>query len=352
MKGSGSRGSKLPSKRCAAVLALAASCVGGTAHAWDFGYNDGKVLLTEAVSMADGASGGGAVPWATIAGNETRDGINANTHYTYAFLPNYSLETAGVAIGFFDRLELSYAYDVLPTGSTFDTVGLVTAALPSSTTSAGIAGVDPWNTTIKMSVFGAKIRLIGEAIYDSDNLIPQVAIGGFYKVNDDKLLLQTLGAKKASDFEAYAAITKIFFPISTVVDLTVRYTGANEIGLTGFGNDTGEHRKPRFEGSIGYLLAKSLVIGGEFQQHGNNLGGKSVTLAGADITTLTNLLGSIGFANLQQSLTQLHESNWKDLFIAYAPYKNISFTGAVLDLGNITLTPNQFGYYISVAASF
>jgi hypothetical protein len=352
MKGSGStRGSKMPFQRCAAAFALAASCVGGSAYA-DFGYNDGKVLLTEAVSMADGASGGGAVPWATIAGNETRDGINANTHYTYVYLPNYSFDSFGAAIGFFDRFEVSYAYDILPTGSTFDTVGLLTSALSGSGANTGTAGINPWNTTIKMSVFGAKIRLIGEAIYDSDNLIPQVAIGGFYKVNDDKILLETLGAKKASDFEAYAAITKIFFPISTVVDLTVRYTGANEIGLTGFGNSTGDHRKPRFEGSIGYLLAKSLVIGGEYQQHGNNLGGKSVNLDGINLTGVTSVLGAVGLGNLDAALTQLHESSWKDLFIAYAPYKNISFTGAILDFGNITLTPNQFGYYISVAASF
>jgi len=345
----GLKGSKSPFKRCAALLALGASCIGGTAHAGWFDYNDGKVFLTEGVSMVDGAAGGGAVPWAVIAGNETRDGINANVHYTFASLPNYSLNTAGVAVGFYDRLELSYAYSVLPTGSTFDTVGLLNSALSGSSTSSTIGGVEPWNTTIKMNIYGAKLRLIGEAIYDSDTWEPQVAIGAFYKVNGNKALLQTLGADKTADYEGYLALTKIFFPISTAIDFTARYTSANETGLTGFGSDTsGNHRKLRMEGSLAYLLAKNIAIGGEYQQHGNNLGGKTVnTLNGVN-----TLLGSLGLGGLDTTLTQQKESDWKDLFVAFAPAKNLSFTAAVLDLGNITFTPNQFGYYISMAASF
>lgn len=345
----GSRGRTAPFRRYAAVLALLASCAGGSAHAGWFDYNDGKVFLTEGVSMVDGAAGGGAVPWAVIAGNETRDGINANVHYTFASLPNYSLNTAGVAVGFYDRVELSYAYSVLPTGSTFDTVGLLNSVLSGSSTSSTIGGVEPWNTTIKMTIYGAKIRLLGEAIYDSDTWEPQVAIGGFYKINANKALLQTLGADKNKDFEGYIALTKIFFPISTAIDITARYTSANETGLTGFGNiDSGNHRKLRLEGSLAYLLQKNIAIGGEFQQHGDNLGGRTVsTLSGVN-----GLLGSLGFGGLDTTLTQQHESNWIDLFAAFAPAKNLSFTAAVLDLGNITFTPNQFGYYISIAASF
>jgi hypothetical protein len=341
----------MPFKRCAAVLALATSCLAGTAHAGWFDYNDGKVFLTEGVSMADGAAGGGAVPWAVVAGNETRDGINGNVHFTYASLPNYSLESLGAAIGFYDRFELSYAYDILPTGSTFNTVGLLTSAI-SGTQNEATAGIDPWNTTIKMNVFGGKVRLIGEAIYDSDNLIPQVAVGGFYKVNENKVLLQTLGARKDADWEGYLAVTKIFFPLSTAIDLTARYSSANEIGLTGFGGPNGDKKKLRLEGSLAYLLAKNIAIGGEFAEHNNNLGGHSVNLDGTNLSSLTSTLGNLGFGNLQSALTQLHESNWKDVFAAYAPAKNLSFTMAILDLGNITLTPNQFGYYLSVAASF
>jgi hypothetical protein len=348
----GSRGSKLPFKRVAAVLAMAASCVGGSAHAGWFDYNDGKVFLTEGVSMADGAAGGGAVPWAVIAGNETRDGINGNVHFTYVSLPNYSALIPGAAIGFFDRFELSAAYAILPTGSTFDTVGLVNSVISGSSTSSTIGGVEPWNTTIKMQIYGAKVRVFGEAIYDSDNWIPQVAVGGFYKINQNKALLETLGANKSKDFEAYVAATKIFFPISTAIDITARYTAANEIGLTGFGGPNGDSRKVRFEGSLAYLLAKNIAIGGEYQQHGNNLGGHSVNLGTSSLTSVTNTLAALGLNGASTALTQQHESSWADIFAAYAPAKNLSFTMAMLDFGNITFTPNQIGFYLSVAASF
>jgi hypothetical protein len=327
---------------------LAASCLGGTAHAGWFDYNDGKVFLTEGVSMADGAAGGGAVPWAVIAGNETRDGINGNVHFTYVSLPNYSALIPGVAVGFYDRLELSAAFANLPTGSTFDTVGLANSVLSGNSTSSTVGGVEPWNTTIKMTTFGAKLRVFGEAIYDSDTWVPQVAVGAFYKINHNKALLQTLGAAKNKDFEAYVAATKIFFPISTAIDVTARYTSANEIGLTGFGGPDGNHRKVRFEGSIAYLLAKNIAIGGEYQQLGDNLGGLTVSQLGG----VNNALCALGLCGAGAALTQQHESDWKDIFAAYAPAKNLSFTAAMLDFGNITFTPNQIGFYLSVAASF
>jgi len=102
------------------------------------------------------------------------------------------------------------------------------------------------------------------------------------------------------------------------------------------------------EGSLAYLLAKNIAIGGEYQQHGNNLGGKTVST----LNGVNTLLGSLGLGGLDTTLTQQKESDWIDLFVAFAPAKNLSFTAAVLDLGNITFTPNQFGYYISMAASF
>lgn len=352
----GSRGN-LPVKRCAALLAATMSLVGANAHAFDFGlgsfggYNDGKVLATPGVQMVDGASGGGITPWATITGYETRDGINGTVHFTYVNLPNYSLDSVGGAIGFYDRLELSYSYDILPTGSTFDTVGLLTGIL-SGSDSSGNAGIDAWNTTIKMQVFGAKVRLFGEAIYDSDNLIPQVSVGAFFKYNNNKALLQTLGAAKTSGNEYYVSATKIFFPLSTLLNVTLRYSDANEDGLTGFGGPDGTKHKIRPEASLAYLLAKNTAIGGEFMMHGDNLGGHSVNLNGLNLSTITPILSSLGLSTTTTDLTQLHESNWEDFFMAYFFNKNLSATAAIGFLGNITLTPNQVGYYISMQASF
>ena len=367
------------------ALSVAAALSCGNAQASFLDYNDGKVLATPGVSMADGAGGGGAVPWAAITGYETRDGINGDVHMTYAYLPNYSLDSVGAAVGFYDRLELSYAYDVLPTGSTFNTLGLLSSVLggavsnnslsgsalslaesalgltsaqsPSTGNTQLIPGVDAFNTTIKMHVFGAKVRLIGEAIYDSDNLIPQVAIGGFYKANENKALIETLGGRKAKDFEAYICATKIFFPISTLVDINLRYSGANQIGLTGFGNATGEHRKIRPEVSIAYLLAKNTALGGEYAQHGHNQDGNTANLNGISVSqlfanpTISGVLNGAGLGGLQNTLTQ-KESNWYDFFCAYFPNKNINLVFALLDLGNITFTPNQIGYYFSAQVSF
>lgn len=316
------------------LVALAALGMSGAAHAgW---YNDGKVLLTDGVNMADGAGGGGAVPWAVIAGKETRDGVNGSVHYTYAHLPDYDFHSYGVAIGFFDRFELSYANDTLPTGATYDTVGL------ANRVAGATPGIEPWNTTVKMNVYGAKVRVFGEAIYDSDNLIPQLAVGGFYKKNSNTDLLKTLQANKASDWEAYIAATKIFFPINTAIDVTLRYTSANEDGLTGFGNQNGNKRKIRPEASIAYLLAKDTAIGAEFMKHGRNLSGQSLNVAN----------GIVLPPGVAGGAATIEEGDWYDAFFAYEPNKHISLTMAYLMFGQILVTPHQNGFYFSVQADF
>lgn len=328
---------------CATVLGACLSVFSTSSWAQ---YNDGKVLLTGGVGMIDGAGGGGITPWATITGYGTRDGINGGIRYTYANLPDYSLNALGVAFGFYDRLELSYTRQTLPTGTTFDTVGLILDLLNGAGT-----GIEPFNTTIKMDVYGAKIRLFGDAVYNSQSLIPQVAIGGFYKVNKNEALLKTLQANKAEDWEGYVAATKIFFPISTLFNVTARYTSANQTGLTGFGGGDENEKEIRFEGSIAHLLNKRTAIGVEYAQHGDNLDGRSIALGNADLTPITDLLGGLGL-NIGDTLTQLDESDWVDVFFAYAPTKNLSITAAYAMLGNITLTPDQHGFYLSLHATF
>src|SRR5579872_7149589 len=95
----------------AALLGALAMCGSGSALAQSSFYNNGKVLLTGGVSMTDGAGGGGITPWATITGYETRDGINGDLHYTYVNLPELAVNSFGAAVGFYDRVELSYAND-------------------------------------------------------------------------------------------------------------------------------------------------------------------------------------------------------------------------------------------------
>lgn len=337
---------------CAGAM-LAAGMYGGTANAGF--YNEGKVLLTGGVVTVDGAGGGGITPWAVISGYGTRDGINGGLHYTYAYLPNYSLNSYGATVGFFDRFELSYTRSTLPTGSTFDTVGLLASLLPATDNT----GVEPFNTTIEMDVFGAKLRLFGDAVYTSDSFIPQVAIGAFYKDNKNQDLLRTLQADDNKDWEAYVSATKVLFPFSTLINLTGRYTKANQTGLTGFGGPGDHDREFRFEMSIAQLVAKNTVFGIEYAQHGKGLDEVGVNVNGLNVEgILANLpldtLDTLGVANLEQleeTLTQ-RESDWVDLFFAYAPNKRISFVLAYAILGDITLTPDQHGFYLSTHLTF
>jgi len=349
MKGLNLRGSK--SRKLGACLLLAAAALTSEAANAGF-YNDGKVFLTGGVFTVDGAGGGGAVPWATISGYETRDGINGGVGFTYANLPALQLTVFGGAVGFYDRLELSYATHNLSLNlANLDTVALAAEA-------AGLdIGTNPWNSTLKMDVYGAKLRVLGDAVYTSDSWVPQVAIGGLYKENTSKELVKTLGAADNKDWEAYIAATKVFFRYSTLVNFTARYTSANEIGLTGFGSCDGDvctnDKEVRFEASIAHLLTKNTAIGAEYQQHGDNLDGKSVRVGGLDLSALTDLIGSTGVAGgLDGALTQKKEGDWMDFFFAYAPNKNMSFVIAYLMLGNISVAPDQNGFYFSVHATF
>lgn len=335
--------------QCAAVMAAGLL----STSAWADWYNDGKVLLTGGVFTVDGAGGGGAVPWATISGYETRDGINGSAAFTYVNLPALQVSFYGANVGFYDRLELSYVTARLSLNlSNVDLVGLLaqTANLGDS------LGINAWNNTLQMDTYGAKLRLFGDAVYTSDSWIPQVSLGGLYKNNMSKKLVRTLGANKNKDYEVYLAATKVFFPISTLVNVTARYTSANQDGLVGFGECTGStctnDRKVRAEVSIAHLVAKNTAIGGEWQQHGDNLDGKSLNLNGLDISGLSNLLGNLGLGGLESSLTQKKESDWFDLFMAYAPNKHISFTIAYLMFGNISVASDQNGLYLSTHLTF
>ena len=89
------------------LSALLAASVAGSAQASDswFGdgmpsFDEGKLLATGGVSQVEGAGGGGLANWALISGYGTSDGFGINPHYTYINLPDYNLQTPGVAIGY------------------------------------------------------------------------------------------------------------------------------------------------------------------------------------------------------------------------------------------------------------
>jgi len=94
-----------------------------------------------------------------------------------------------------------------------------------------------------------------------------------------------------------------------------------EIKRVGTDGDKDDRYKAQFEGSVVYLLSRNLAIGAEYRMKPDNLG-------------------------------IAKEDDWKDIFIAWAPTKNISLTAAYVDLGNIVIRDDQKAFYISAQIGF
>ena len=288
--------------RIATLAALALAMLTTPAHAAER-RNGGKLLLTDGVSSVEGAAGGGLASWAVIAGNETEDGIGATAHATYVALPDFDLASAGAAIGLSDRIELSYAYQKFDTRDTGAALGL----------GRGFK--------FGQHVLGAKVRLVGDAVWDQDTLLPQIAIGAQYKIAEQGDIIRAVGGQESKSVDFYLAATKVWLPMSMVVNATVRFTKANQFGLLGFGGDRHDDRSAQFEGSAGKLLTSNLLVGVEYRTKPDNL----------------------GFAE---------EDDSYDLFAAWAVHRNFSLTAAYADLGDIATVEKQRGLFLSLQGAF
>src|SRR3954470_10572096 len=90
------------------ALVLTALLMPGLCAAYErIGADEGKLLLTAGFSDAEGAGGGGLVPWALITGYGSDISWGANAHITDVRLEDFDLRTYGVAVGIADRVELS-----------------------------------------------------------------------------------------------------------------------------------------------------------------------------------------------------------------------------------------------------
>jgi len=278
------------------------------------GADEGKFLLTAGFSQLEGAGGGGLVPLALITGYGSSDSWGANAHFTNIQLKDFQLRTYGAAAGALDRFEVSYTrheFDV--TGTALD--GLGTA----------------------QDIVGVKVRLWGNAVYQQDSWVPQLAVGAEYHKNEGinnaaqvgltgVVSTTQLGAKSEHGTDYYIAATKIFLAQSLVVNVAVRATKANEFGLLGFGGDLKNTYSFKPEGTVAYLLTRHLALGSEIRTRPHNL--------------------SID-----------DESTGYDVFAAWAPTKNLSLVAAYLNLGGILgpatgVNRHQDGPYISVQAGF
>lgn len=268
------------------------------AQADDNLLGSGKLLATGGISTLGGTGGGGMSPWALIGGYGTRDQIGGNAHYSFVSLPDFQVQSAGASVGLFDRVELSYAHIWFQTGDTGKALGL---------------GQD---FTFQEDVLGAKVKLAGDAVYNPDTWLPQIAAGIEYKHTNHGNILKAVGAKSDEGVDFYLAATKLVFDESVLVSGSIIGTKANQIGILGFSGDRQDGYSAAFAGSVAYLVQRDLAVGAEYRTNPSNL----------------------GFSE---------QNDWKDVFVSYFVNKNASLTLAYVDLGTIATFKDQHGFFLS-----
>jgi hypothetical protein len=260
-----------------------------------------RLLGTGGVTQLEGSGGGGLVPWALIAGLGTEQQIGGSGFCTDVAPSDFTLEGCGLALGLYDRLELSVAREHLSLGSTAP------------------------GRTLSQTILGAKLRLYGDTVIDQDSPWPQLALGVQYKRNSEfESIPRLLGARHGAGTDIYLAATKLWLAgllgRTWLADLTLRETDANQLGLLGYGGDRGGyHLEP--EASLGLFLTDDIVAGIEERRKPSNL-------------------------------SAFRENEFKDLFLAWWPIKYLSITVAYADLGNIANQSAQRGIYASLQASW
>ncbi len=253
---------------------------------------DGKLIGTAGLNQIEGSGGGGIVPWATLAGYDSREQVSLNAFTSQVNVDDYRLNVVGVSASFYDRVELSVAQH------RFDLKTL---------------GGD-----IKQTVYGAKYRVYGDVVYSD---WPQVSVGIQHKELDNGAIASAVGAeenKSGTDF--YLAATKVHLGAiagyNAVWSFTARATKANQIGLLGYGGAQNDSYQIMAEASAGILFSRHFAIGAEYRQKPDNLG--------------------------------LGEEDWFDIFATYIPSKDLSFTLAWAELGSIAGAKDQNGLYLSL----
>jgi len=273
----------------------------------------GKLRLTGGVTSIDGVAGGGITPWALIGTQATADEVGGSAFGTYVKSNDYELTVVGGAVGIRDRVEFSFARQ------NFDTMATGTAL--------GLPGLH-----LKQNIYGVKLKLVGDAILNPDQLLPQISVGVIYKDLDAGGLAPTLTALGADDHgtDIYVSATKLYLAQNLLLNATMRLTKANQNGLLGFGGTAQDHYQPMAEGSVAYLLRKDLAIGAEYRMKPDNLN-PSILADG------------------------LKEDDWHDVFVAYQPLKRFSITAAYAGLGKIVpaiQSRRQSGFYLSGQIAF
>jgi hypothetical protein len=296
LQGSDPTGDDVNSRANAAnVLMMAAVLLGaGRACAGD------RLEWTGAVTQVEGAAGGGLVPWALIGGLGTDQQVGATAFATYVDTPDFSLRAGGASVAVDDRVEFSVARQ------RFDAASVVPGL------------------TLGQDIVGAKVRVLGDAVFAPDEILPQIAVGAQWKRTlDFDEVPRAVGAARGEDVDLYVAATKVYFAAlaghNVILDATLRRTRANQFGLLGFGaaGPGGDRYGYEPEVSAAVWLDEQWLLGGEYRDKPDNLGA-------------------------------LREQGAADVFLAWGPLKNLTVTAAWSDLGTIAGKPAQRGWYVSL----
>lgn len=288
--------------RIATATVLAVMLLAGARASAFAGFNGSRILATGGASQIEGAAGGGIVPWAVIAGYGSNSEWGVTGFYTHVSVDDYDLDAAGIAAGYSNRIELSYARQQFDLGTLGDALGV--------------------DKKFRQDIFGAKVRLWGDLIYGRG---PQVSAGVQYKRHLDFALPRAIGARRNDDTDFYITATKLFlaglFERNVFANATLRLSRANQIGILGFGGDKDDSRDVLFEGSAGIFITRHIAAGFEYRQQPDNL----------------------SFAT---------QDDWFDAFVAVFPNKHVAIVAAYADLGSVATLDKQSGWYLSLEVSF
>ena len=258
--------------------------------------DDGKLLATGAVTTIEGTSGGGIVPWATLASyaEEGEWGVTVNANF--ADVDDFQLGVQSINFNYDNRIELSFARQRL--------------------------GLNTIGGDLQQDIYGLKVKLYGDLVYGA---APQIAFGVQHKRNQTYALPEAVGARDDSGTDYYVSATKAWlagpFNRTWVANYTLRATKANQLGLLGFGGDRNDDYAWVSEASLGMFVNRHWLIGAEYRQKPDNL----------------------GFAK---------EYDWRDVFVGWFPNKSVAVVIAYVDLKSIAGLPDQTGAYASVQVSF
>lgn len=257
-----------------------------------------RLLGTGGVTQVEGAGGGGLMPWALITGYATNQQIGGSAFYTHAETRgDFKLNTKGIALGFYNRVEVS-----------------------ASEAKFGLGDTVP-GEEIRLNTLGVKVRVLGDAIYDQDTWLPQISVGAQYKHNEDyRFVPKLLGAKSSSGIDLYLAASKLYLGAlngyNLLLNANLQASKANQFGLLGFGGDKHDNYRILPAVSAAVMLSDNWLVGTELRYKPDNL-------------------------------SVYKENSAHDLFMTWFPHKNVSLTGAYIDLGNIANKDNQTGWYVS-----